>query len=145
MECSICFEKFIFIKSKEDWDTEKKKFYKKYENTFDKEDKFADSKIFWRFRGLLNTSTKKCETLNCDCILCDECWFRIRTNGKKMYDADFDDFLEPNDLYRCPLCRQVDWKYQMERVHSELLQKLLSKDELIEIITMNIRNNLWKY
>ena len=46
-------------------------------------------------------------------------------------EAEEDDMPSTYDYFKCPYCRQIDWKYYMNNVFNELQKKLLSEEEFI--------------
>ena len=114
MECAICYEKFYTPKTHK----ELKKIYK--QNV--KNDNFDD---IMKFKNLLVTAnhneTHVCSTPNCNCVICRTCWIKI-TEEKYDKNATMDDF-------RCPYCRNIDWKDYMKKVLNELQEKVLGKEE----------------
>ena len=101
MECAICYDKFYTPKTHK----ELKKMYK--QNV--KNDNFDD---IMKFKNLLITSnhneTHVCSTPNCKCVICRTCWIKI-TEEKYDKNATMDDF-------RCPYCKNIDWKDYMKKV-----------------------------
>ena len=89
-----------------------------------------------KFKNLLITSkhndTHTCPTPNCECIICGDCWIKIK------YGKNIDEMLEEdisnNYHFECPYCRQVDWKDCMNNVFNELQSKVLGKEEALEAI-----------
>jgi hypothetical protein len=126
MECAICFEKFLTPKSKE----ELEKLYK--ENI--KNNNFDD---WCKFSNLIITSkhneTHVCSTPNCECIICRDCWIKITNNGKDIMEATEDDIPSIYDYFICPYCRNIDWKYYMHNVFTELQQKVLGMEEYTKL------------
>jgi len=131
MECSICYEKFFTPKTEEELkylinENIKKKSYKEIE----------------KFKNLLITNnhnkTHTCPTPNCQCITCGDCWIKITHKGKKIYEATEDDFPSINDIFVCPYCKNVDWKYYMNNVFNELQIKVLGYDVFIDLLTSKI-------
>jgi hypothetical protein len=124
MECSICYEKFIYPTSKVEFE----KLFENYNNinyTLDKRRNFLN------FMRLVITSrhneTIQCETPNCNSIICSNCWTKYTDRENESFDK-FD-----NTLDKCPFCKQVYWKYYMKNiVHFELLMKVLNVDEFNE-------------
>ena len=106
MECAICYEKFFTPKTEEE-------FKKKYKE------------------NVKNNNTHICPTPNCKCLICCDCWIKITHNGKNLMEAEEDDMPSTYDYFKCPYCRQIDWKYYMDNVFNELQKKLLSEEEFI--------------
>ena len=124
MKCAICYEKFFTPKTEEEF----KKIYKENfkNNNYDE---------IMKFDNLLITSkhnnTYICPTPNCKCLICCDCWIKITHNGKNLMEAEEDDMPSTYDYFKCPYCRQIDWKYYMNNVFNELQKKLLSEEEFI--------------
>ena len=130
MECAICFEKFLkpsreeYIKLVEE---EMKKVYK-------------DPNLFMNYINFVNllitpkhNTTHTCSTPNCNIIICHGCWHKITHNGKNMLEVTMNDVPSKYDLFKCPYCKQIDWKDYMKNVLNELQQKkVLGKEEYIE-------------
>jgi hypothetical protein len=129
MECTICYEKFFIPKTKEELE-------KKIEETINNN----DFEKYLKFDSLLITSkhntTRSCPTPNCECIICRECWIKITHTECVMLD----DLPNPNDYFKCPFCRQIDWKDYMEIVFNELQQKVLTKEEFRKVMDKQLKN-----
>jgi hypothetical protein len=128
MECAICYEKFYTPKTHK----ELKKMYK--QNV--KNDNYDE---IMKFKNLLVTSnhneTHVCSTPNCKCIICGDCWIKI-TEEKYDKNATMDDF-------RCPYCRNIDWKDYMKKVLNELQEKVLGKEEFKKIFIEKVMKDLY--
>jgi hypothetical protein len=128
MECAICYEKFYTPKTHK----ELKKIYK--QNV--KNDNFDD---IMKFKNLLVTAnhneTHVCSTPNCNCVICRTCWIKI-TEEKYDKNATMDDF-------RCPYCRNIDWKDYMKKVLNELQEKVLGKEEFEKIFIEKVMKDLY--
>jgi hypothetical protein len=137
MKCSICYEKFFTPKSEE----ECKKLYK--ENV--KDHNFDE---IMKFDNLLITSkhnnTHSCSTSNCECLICGDCWIKITHNGKGIDAMTDDDIPSKYNYFKCPYCRQVDWKDYMNNVFNELSHKVLGKDECVYEIYKRLLPNFNK-
>jgi len=120
MECAICYEKFFRPKTKE----ELEKMYDENVNDYNE---------LMKFENLLITSkhntTHSCSTQNCECIICGDCWIKITHNGKSIDEIMVDDMPSIYDYFKCPFCRQIDWKYYMNNVFNELQKKVLGEEE----------------
>jgi hypothetical protein len=53
-----------------------------------------------------------------------------------------DDMPSINDTFICPYCRNVDWKDYMENVFNELQEKILGKEEFLEIFSQKILDSM---
>ena len=106
MSCSICYEKFFNPKN-----------YKEFLNMLrinvpkDCSGNLIAHKLF-KFLGLLCWGTKSrphiCSITACSVQICGEC---------------FDELTTRSSLYKCPYCRNIDWKlYKQEYVLKELLK-----------------------
>lgn len=129
MECTICFEKFFMPNTKE----ECKKFI---EGNLDiNQNRHKELMRLW---SLIVTpsynTTHKCYIPNCECIICDWCWTRIRYRGKDSTDATLDDIPSIYDYFVCPCCRNIDWKYYMTNVFRELQIRVLGKEEFHKLM-----------
>lgn len=122
MECSICYESFVFPKSLIELE-ELEEVYMRDEN-----------KSVLKFQDLVITPTHntsiKCETPNCNSVVCGSCWYMYICNGKDIDESTLDDIESSiGKLQKCPLCRQVYWKKHMETVQNELLSKVLNEHD----------------
>jgi len=132
MECAICFDKFFRPTSQE----ELEKMYK--ENV-----KYNDYNDMIKFQNLLitpkNNETHICSTHNCECVICGSCWIKITHKGKDVLDATEDDMPSKHELFVCPFCRNIDWKYYMNtNVLTELQLKVLGTEEFCKLIYKKI-------
>ena len=121
MECAICYENFFIPETEEE-----------FKNMYNKNVQDNNLEQIMKFTNLLITSNHntsyKCPTPNCNCIICGDCWIKITHNVK-----DIDEILEYENKYnynyfKCPYCRQIDWKEYMNNVFIELQSKLLPED-----------------
>ena len=48
-------------------------------------------------------------------------------------EATLDDMPSIYDYFKCPYCRQIDWKDYMNNVFNELQQKVLGEEEFNEL------------
>lgn len=126
MECAICYEKFFTPKTKEE-----------LEKMYEENVKNNDYNEVMKFENLLITSkhntTHSCPTLNCDCIICGDCWIKITHNGKSIDEMMEHDMPSIYDYFECPFCRQIDWKHYMNNVFNELQQKVLGEEEFYKL------------
>ncbi len=103
MECAVCCEEIFAPKTQE----ELEKIYK--ENV-----KNNDCDEIIKFTNLLITpkhnNTHICPTPNCGCSICGNCWIKITHNGKNLIEANEDNVPSKYDYFKCPYCRQIDWK-----------------------------------
>jgi hypothetical protein len=124
MECAICYEKFFTPKTQEEFE----KIYK--ENV---KNNNCDEII--TFTNLLITSkhntAHSCSTLNCECLICNNCWTKITHNGKDFMEMTEYDMPSIYDHFVCPYCRQIDWKDYMNNVFNELQKKVLGEEEFL--------------
>ena len=78
-----------------------------------------------KFKALLITPTNntlhRCPTPNCECIICAICWDKINENRRNVHS------------YKCPYCRQIDWKLYMNYVLDTLQIKVLGINEFSKI------------
>jgi len=124
MECAICYEKFLIPKTQE----ELEKMFKENINDYNEIMKFNNLLITFK-----HNNTHICPTPNCNCLICGDCWIKITHNGKGIDDMTEDDMPSMYEYFKCPYCRQIDWKYYMENVFNELQKKLLSEEEFLDI------------
>jgi len=116
MKCAICYENFFTPKSKEE-------FEKLWQENVPNE----TCEEIMIFRNLLITSkcnnTHYCSIPNCKCLICGDCWAKITHRD--------DNWGLPRicDYFKCPYCREVDWKDYMSDVLFELQKKVLGGDE----------------
>jgi hypothetical protein len=135
MNCSICYEKFFKPENKEDFIT-------KLNNARESEN---NSEEIYKFFNYLITdkhnTTYKCLTPNCEHIFCLDCYNKILLTDKinSNYEgSDNEEYI--NDIpskyskFRCPYCRNIDWKEYMNTVLNELMSKLLGEEEFIEYL-----------
>ena len=121
MECSICYEKFIYPKPIDDIN----KLFEEFKNEKDNKQKnnIIDFELEGHFLGLIITPTHnesiKCETNNCKSVICGHCW-------SKYISDNFKDIEKTNQPHNCPYCKQTLYKYYMTNVVlNELMSKLL--------------------
>jgi hypothetical protein len=133
MECSICYENFLYANSQEET-------IELYAN-FKKNKNIDEFEIMSKFEGFLITSkhneTQKCDSPNCNSMICGNCWI----------DYTADELLVSNkELFKCPFCRQIYWKYYMKNnVHSQLIITVLKKNHLSkDEIAKHIYERLFK-
>lgn len=137
MECSICFEGFMFPKNEEELKELRKLYFKNIKEEYQKA-KLENNKELLdknlvelitkqsKFEGLIITdiynTTYKCSTKKCNTIICNDCLKLLKSNGKNWHKVDEDfDF---KSLIKCPYCRTTDFKeYMKNSVHVELLMK----------------------
>lgn len=126
MECAICYKKFFKPKTQEE-----------LEKIIEENIKNNDYNEVMEFEDLLITSkhntTHSCSTPNCECIICRGCWIKITHNGKSIDEMMEDDMPSIYDYFKCPFCRQIDWKDYMNNVFNELQKKVLGEEEFIEV------------
>ena len=72
-----------------------------------------------------------------------DCWFKITNNGKAIMEVSEDDLKSVYDYFICPYCRNVDWKYYMHNVFTELQQKVLGIEEYEELVFQKIFPDLF--
>lgn len=110
MECAICYEKFVKPMNKEELET--------MLNSY-------DGGIL-KFKNLLITTrhntTHTCPTLNCNCIICGDCWFKLTRTNKSSVSNIY-------EYFKCPYCRQIDWKEYMSKFVLIDLKKLTNNEE----------------
>ena len=79
-----------------------------------------------------NTSYK-CPTYNCQRTVCLNCYNSIKINDEinNEYEEanEYNDFPSNYSIFRCPYCRNVDWKDYMNNVFYELQIKVLGVKE----------------
>jgi len=125
MECAICYEKFFTPKSQ-----------KEFEKIYNEIVKNNNYNEILKFKNLLITpkhnNTHSCSTPNCECLICMDCWIRITHKGKGIDEMTEDDMPSIYDKFKCPYCRQIDWKDYMNNVFNELQKKVLGEEEFIE-------------
>ena len=124
MECAICYEKFFKPKTLEEFEKIYKDIVKN--NSEDGIGKF----LIYLITDKHNT-TYKCPTYNCECIVCLDCYNSIQINDEinNNYEEDneYNDIPSKNSKFRCPYCRNIDWKDYMNSVFCELQMKVLGK------------------
>ena len=128
MECAICYKTFFKPKTQEEL---KKMIEENIKNN--------DFNEIMEFYDLLITpkhdTTHSCSTPHCECIICRGCWIKITHNGKNIDQLTKDDMPSIYDFFKCPFCRQIDWKDYMNNVFNELQQKVLGKEEFIKVFS----------
>ncbi len=124
MECAICYNKFFIPKNGEELIKLIEENVKN--NNFNEQTKFMNLVITPK-----HNTTHTCSTVNCNCIICDNCWIKILCNGKTIDEAELDDLPNIYSYFKCPYCRQIDWKEYMNNVFMELKQKILPEDEFL--------------
>ena len=124
MECAICYEKFFIPKTQEE-------FERMCEENI-KNDEYDDE--ISKFFNLVITSeyntTYSCSTPNCDCVICEDCWLNIKYSCNNIHEITE----EVNFHFKCPYCRQVDWKDCMNTVLNELQLKVVREEEAVKAI-----------
>ena len=127
MECALCYEKFFTPKTKEE-----------LEKMYEENVKNNDYNEVMKFENLLITTkhntTHSCPTVNCECIICGDCWIKITHNGKSIDEMMEYDMPSIYDYFKCPFCRQIDWKHYMNNVFNELQQKVLGEEEFYKVL-----------
>ena len=125
MECAICYEKFFTPKSQ-----------KEFEKIYNENVKNNNYNEIMKFKNLLITpkhnDTHSCSTPNCECLICGDCWIHITHKGRGFDEMTEADMPSIYDKFICPYCRQIDWKYYMNNVFTELQKKNLGEEEFIE-------------
>ena len=150
MQCSICFENFMFPKNEKELKELSKSYFmdiiEKYqkaelENNEELFDKYLKERIVKKskFEALIITdiynTTYKCSTKNCNTIICNNCLNLVKTNGKNIFEETDEDLKEEYRLIKCPYCRTTDYKeYMKNSVHWELLMKGKNREAIIEDI-----------
>lgn len=123
MECAICYEIFFKPNTEEEL-REAIKNYKEEMITM-KNDIEKMIEHGQKFKALLITPTNntlhRCPTPNCECIICAICWDKINENRRNVHS------------YKCPYCRQIDWKLYMNYVLDTLQIKVLGINEFSKI------------
>jgi hypothetical protein len=82
----------------------------------------------------INETKYSCPTLNCKCIICIDCWIKFTHNGKNIEEMTENDMPNIHTYFKCPYCKQINWKYYMNNVFIELQQKVLGEEEFYEIM-----------
>jgi hypothetical protein len=82
----------------------------------------------------VNTYNFNCSTPNCNCILCDDCKFKLSSNGKSIDEITENELRAINIKFVCPYCKCIDWKDYMESVFQELQLKVLGEELYYEIM-----------
>jgi len=113
MECAICFEKFFTPISKEelvDW-------------LEDKKNNRVEGNMFNLLVTSKHNNNHRCYIENCHCVICGDCWDKItqQKNDNVQY-------------FRCPYCRNIDWKEYMTNVFVELKIKVLGEEEYFKLM-----------
>ena len=125
MECAICYEKFFIPKTQEEFERIYEENVKN--NNYDEIQKFLNLVITSK-----HNTTHSCSTPNCECFICEDCWIKV-TYGKSIDEMTEED-MSNNFHFKCPHCRQVDWKDCMNNVFNELQSKVLGEEEALEVI-----------
>jgi hypothetical protein len=134
-ECSICYEELIYS-------TNKIKLKELYFEYLEKNKHMEKHEMIMNFINLYIDNCQICEYDKCKSIICENCWTKIILNGKSLLDATDEDHSNATNLHKCPLCRQVYWKYHMKQnVHCELIVKVLKDNACFEIGKMMERNS----
>ena len=131
MECSICYEKFII--SVEEFDV--------FMNSVDRK----NINKFMKFQNLFITKRNKpviCCIDTCKSIFCYDCITNIRMGGNIMDMTQEElDKIDHTTItnYKCPFCRNIDWKNYMKIVVLNQLQnKILTDDEYYKQLWENM-------
>jgi hypothetical protein len=131
MECAICYEKFFTPKTQEE-------FQKRYEDIVKNNTEDGISKFLNYLISDKHNTTYKCPTLNCEGIVCLDCYISIQINDKinNEYEEDneYNDIPSNKSKFRCPYCRNIDWKGYMNNVFNELQMKVLGEEEFEKIL-----------
>ena len=127
MECSICYEKFLIPRND-------KEFIQMYKEIV----KNNDLNEIMHFNNLIimpkyDNNIYICSTQNCNCIICKDCVIKLTHNGKNILEITNEDIPTKYDYFKCPYCRNIDWKDYMKNVFNELQEKILGKEKFIEI------------
>lgn len=136
MECAVCYEKFFRPKSKKE--------FKKMYNENVKNNDFVE---MMKFTNLLITpkhnNTHTCSTPNCSCLICGDCWIKIKItcDGKDINEIEWDNIPSVYDFFCCPYCRQIDWKEYMNNVFNELQIKVLGQEDSTYAIFKRLYKN----
>ena len=125
MECAICYEKFFIPKTQEEFERICEENVKN--NNYDEIQKFLNLVITSK-----HNTTHSCSTPNCECLICEDCWIKV-TYGKSIDEMTEED-MSNNFHFKCPHCRQVDWKDCMNNVFNELHSNVLGEEEALEVI-----------
>jgi hypothetical protein len=130
MECAICYEKFFTPKSQEE-------FEKIYEDIVKNSEDGICKFLNYLITDKHNT-TYKCPTPNCECIVCLDCYNSIQIkdeiNDEYEEDNEYNDIPSNKSKFRCPYCRNIDWKGYMNNVFNELQMKVLGEEEFGKIL-----------
>jgi hypothetical protein len=120
MECTLCYEIFVIIKTKEE---EKKEWNKIKKGGIDNISYFLNLWITPEYDPSYTCSNKKCNN-----IICGNCWETINNNFQLLYETE--PILPYWGEIKCPFCRQTDWRYYMKQyVLDELQNKFLYSSE----------------
>ena len=128
MECVICCEKYYYPKSQEELS----------ERLHQAIDGLPNGGPIWysaieKFKALLITqkhnTIHQCYNPKCGCLTCDYCWSRYVNNGKEQNNKTVDDMPGIYDTFKCPYCREIDWKFYYGNVLQELEKTVLGMDE----------------
>ena len=158
MECSICYESFIFPKTKEELMILQEKYYKESKEKYEKmklknNDKLEEDKGLIEyinkmsiFEGLVITNkhnlTYKCITNNCSYIICGFCLERLKSNGKSPLDMTDNDIINSNRLIKCPNCRTYDFKEYMKNVLHELKFIVAKKNNKLDDYSIKLEEDI---
>jgi uncharacterized protein with PIN domain len=134
-DCCICYEELIYT-------TDAIEFKQLHFEYLERNKHMEKHKTIMNFINLSIHNSQTCENEKCKSIVCGNCWTKILLNGKELLDATDEDQPNNHDLYKCPLCRQVYWKYHMKQnVHCELIMKVLKGEAVFELVEMMKRSN----
>jgi hypothetical protein len=121
MECAICFEKFFTPKSKEEF----------VNWLHNKKVNRLEGNMFNLLVTSKHNNNHRCYIENCQCIICGDCWDKI-TKQKKDNQTQY---------FKCPYCRNIDWKEYMNNVFDELQIKVLGDEEYFKQMYELIMNS----
>lgn len=118
-KCCICFREWF--KNKEDAKQEYEKILKIRDTN---EDEFIEKII--DFESFIKGPEYKYPTNGCDAEICLTCFGKLN-EGEDMDGLSFTKSLIYDEPYKCPYCRNIDWKFHMNGVLHYVMIKSYEK------------------
>lgn len=125
MKCGVCYDVFFTPKTKEETE--------KLFDTHIKDNSNLCTIIKFKNRIITpkHDTTISCQTPNCKCLICSDCWFTLVHENDDKNPSNF----------KCPYCRQINWKYYMNFVFHELQLKVLGKNTVKDMAINSFKKN----